>query len=142
MQPKITNSVLLLAASANYVAAIGRAPEGAIVLPLTYNEFTAAYYAPFHIGTPPQLEYLRVDTGSPTMSFLDSRSSFCNGTDQPCKVYGSFDNYTSSYVIAKSVTCFSSTDKRRIEHVLTKERVSLMNCRMLVLVPTLTIPSR
>ncbi|KEQ68926.1 acid protease [Aureobasidium namibiae CBS 147.97] len=71
-------------------------PDGAIILPLTYNDFTAAYYAPFQVGTPPQTEYLKVDTGSPTLSFLDPRSSFCEQSNRPCMTYGTFDNETSS----------------------------------------------
>jgi len=89
-------TVVLLATFARCAWATSKAPLGAIVLPLTYNEFTAAYYAPFEVGTPPQTEYLKVDTGSPTISFLDSESSFCKQSNDPCKTYGSFDNETSS----------------------------------------------
>jgi hypothetical protein len=90
------DTVLLLTAFARSAWATSKTPEGAIVLPLTYNEFTAAYYAPFNVGTPPQTEYLKVDTGSPTISFLDSQSSFCKQSNYPCKKYGAFDNETSS----------------------------------------------
>jgi hypothetical protein len=90
------DAALLLAAFAQGAWATSKTHKGAIVLPLTYNEITAAYYAPFEVGTPPQTEYLKVDTGSPTISFLDSQSSFCEQSNHPCKTYGSFDNETSS----------------------------------------------
>jgi hypothetical protein len=90
------DTILLLTAFAGTAWATGKTPEGAIVLPLIYNEFTAAYYAAFDVGTPPQTEYLKVDTGSPTISFLDSQSCFCKQSNHPCNQYGSFDNETSS----------------------------------------------
>jgi hypothetical protein len=55
-----------------------------------------AYYAEFGVGTPPQKEYLKVDTGSPRYSFLDPRNSVCTRTSQPCSTFGTFDNLTSS----------------------------------------------
>jgi hypothetical protein len=97
----IFDTVLLSAAFFQGAFAKSKIPEGAIVLPLTYNEVTAAYYAPFEVGTPPQTEYLKVDTGSPTISFLDSRSSFCEQANHPCVTYGTFDNETSSYVFSR-----------------------------------------
>jgi candidapepsin len=96
------NTVLLLAALTRGAWATGKTPEGAIVLPLTYNELTAAYYAPFEVGTPPQTEYLKIDTGSPTISFLDPQSSFCKQANNPCMTYGTFDNQTSSYVLNRT----------------------------------------
>jgi hypothetical protein len=90
------NILLFSAAVACGASVRSKAPEGAIVLPLTYNGTTAAYYAPFHIGTPPQTEYLKVDTGSPTFSFLDPRNSFCEQSNKPCARFGTFDNLTSS----------------------------------------------
>jgi hypothetical protein len=96
MPVSVFDAVLLLTAFAQGAWATSKTPKGAIVLPLTYNEITAAYYAPLEVGTPPQTEYLKVDTGSPTISFLDSQSSFCKQANHPCKTYGSFDNETSS----------------------------------------------
>jgi hypothetical protein len=107
MTISIHDTVLLLAALGHGAFAMSKAPAGAIALPLTYNEFTASYYAPFEVGTPPQTEYLKVDTGSPTISFLDSQSSFCNQSNYPCKTYGSFDNKTSSYVLSTFYLCQS-----------------------------------
>lgn len=98
MPLSIVETLLLSAAFAHGALATRKGPEGAIVLPLTYNDFTAAYYAPFEVGTPPQTEYLKVDTGSPTFSFLDPRSSYCEQSTHPCMTYGTFDNETSSCV--------------------------------------------
>jgi hypothetical protein len=98
MSFSIVRTVLLPAAFINGAFATSKVPKGAIVLPLAYNEFTAAYYAPFEVGTPPQTEYLKVDTGSPTISFLDPRNSLCEQSNHPCMKYGTFDNDTSSYV--------------------------------------------
>lgn len=96
MPLSVIETVLLSTAFATGAFATRKAPEGAIVLPLTYNDFTAAYYAPFEVGTPPQTEYLKVDTGSPTVSFLKSGSSFCEQSTHLCMTYGSFDNESSS----------------------------------------------
>lgn len=55
-----------------------------------------AYYAEFDVGTPPQKIYLKVDTGSPTYSFVNPNYTACEGTSKPCKKYGTFNNRTSS----------------------------------------------
>lgn len=101
MPLSVIETMLLSAAFAHGAFATRKLPVGAIVLPLTYNDFTAAYYAPFEVGTPPQTEFLKVDTGSPTFSFLDPRSSFCEQSSHPCMTYGTFDNETSSYVFGR-----------------------------------------
>jgi hypothetical protein len=125
MPSSIVDAVLLSAVLFHGAFAMSKAPAGAIVLPLTYNEFTDAYYAPFDVGTPPQTEYLKVDTGSATISFLDSRSSFCNQSNHPCETYGSFGNETSSYV--------STTVEPYQSEPLTKRDPVRVNTRALAL---------
>jgi len=70
-------------------------PKGSILISDIINGVTG-YYAAFHVGTPPQKEYLLVDTGSPTYSFEDPRSSWCASVNKPCAFYGTYDNKTSS----------------------------------------------
>jgi hypothetical protein len=72
-------------------------PAGVIAVPLSRDAGLTAYYAEFHVGTPPQKSSLKIDTGSPMFSFLDPRNSVC--TSQDCKTFGTFDNTTSSYVL-------------------------------------------
>jgi len=135
MPLSIVGPVLLAAGFARAAVAITRVPAGAIVLPLTYNDFTAAYYAPFEIGTPPQTEYLKVDTGSPTVSFLDPQSSFCEQSSHPCMTYGTFDNETSSYVFGRSCSSLACIlTWRNSVPVNIKVLASQMNSRTLVLV--------
>ncbi|KAK5107882.1 hypothetical protein LTR62_000592 [Meristemomyces frigidus] len=71
-------------------------PAGAIAVPIIRGLHQLAYYAKFHVGTPPQPEYLLVDTGSPTFSFEDANDSYCKDATQPCAHYGTFDNKSSS----------------------------------------------
>ena len=127
MPLSVVDIVLLSAAFANGAFAKSKGPEGAIVLPLTYNELTAAYYAPFEVGTPPQTEYLKVDTGSPTISFLDSQSSFCEQANHPCVRYGAFDNETSSYLNTKSQHLLDDANAVHLEHVSIWPLVSRMS---------------
>lgn len=135
MPLSIAETVLLAAGFARAAVATTGVPVGAIVLPLTYNEFTAAYYAPFEVGTPPQTEYLKVDTGSPTISFLDPQSSFCQQSSHPCMTYGTFDNETSSYVFGRfcsSLACILTWRDSVLVNI--KVLASRMNLRTLVLV--------
>jgi candidapepsin len=69
---------------------------GVITLPMKRGVDLRSYYAEFEVGTPPQKEYLLIDTGSPTFSFEDANGSYCKGTGKPCAHYGSFNNLTSS----------------------------------------------
>ncbi|KAH7370013.1 aspartic peptidase domain-containing protein [Rhexocercosporidium sp. MPI-PUGE-AT-0058] len=71
-------------------------PSGYIAVPLIRNSQFLAYLAQISVGTPPQKEYLLVDTGSSTISFYESRSTFCNLPREPCAEYGSYDNISSS----------------------------------------------
>jgi hypothetical protein len=72
-------------------------PADAILVPLVRDqESLLAYYAEFEVGTPPQKNYLKVDTGSPTYSFINSTNSYCTQSSQPCKKWGTFNNKTSS----------------------------------------------
>lgn len=121
MSFSVVHAVLLSAAFINGAFATSKVPKGAIVLPLTYNEFTAAYYAPFEVGTPPQTEYLKVDTGSPTVSFLDPQNPLCEQSNHPCMKYGTFDNETSSYVSSRVHFLLADTlTQRHSVHVYTK----------------------
>jgi hypothetical protein len=78
------------------MAASYNAPAGTIIAPLSRAADLTSYLAQFSVGTPAQKEWLLIDTGSPTISFLDSRGSFCNDGNKPCAYYGAFNNLTSS----------------------------------------------
>ncbi|KAF3034134.1 hypothetical protein E8E12_001874 [Didymella heteroderae] len=86
-------SLALLAAVA-LPAVTAKLPAGVVAVPLSRDSGLTAYYAEFQVGTPPQKTYLKIDTGSPNFSFLDPRNPVC-GT-QDCKIFGTFDNTTSS----------------------------------------------
>lgn len=79
-------------------------PAGVITVPLIRDFNQTAYYAELQVGTPPQKEYLKIDTGSPRYSFLSSRNAVCARESQPCTTFGTFDNMTSSYVLALHMT--------------------------------------
>jgi hypothetical protein len=87
-----------IAATVSAVTAQVNVPEGAIVVPMIRNEDQSAYLAELQVGTPSQTVWLKVDTGSPTYSFIDPRNDVCARPVQPCEEYGAFDNITSSYV--------------------------------------------
>jgi hypothetical protein len=72
------------------------APAGTIAAFLARGADLSSYFALFSVGTPPQKQWLLMDTGSPTISFFDSRGTFCKETTEPCTYYGAFDNLTSS----------------------------------------------
>jgi hypothetical protein len=83
-------------ATAATVSAASTVPNGAILVPMIRDEGGSAYYAEVQVGTPPQTIWLKVDTGSPTYSFIDSRNDVCLRPTEPCKTYGSYDNSMSS----------------------------------------------
>ncbi|KAG5976342.1 hypothetical protein E4U55_007356 [Claviceps digitariae] len=66
----------------------GNLPVGVVAVPMTRNAQQDAYYAEFQVGTPPQKELLKVDTGSPRYSFLNPRNPVCARDGQPCRTYG------------------------------------------------------
>jgi hypothetical protein len=95
----LSASLLLgLASTSDALAIESRAantPKGAILVPMVRDDTDLiAYYAKFEVGTPPQKEYLKVDTGSPTYSFINPNNTQCAGG--ACKKYGTFSNTTSS----------------------------------------------
>jgi hypothetical protein len=97
----LSTSLLLGLASTSAARAIDaraqKTPEGAILVPLVRDSGALlAYYAEFEVGTPPQKEYLKVDTGSPTYSFINPNNTVCTASSKPCKKYGTFNNKTSS----------------------------------------------
>ncbi|KAF9690914.1 hypothetical protein EKO04_011224 [Ascochyta lentis] len=65
-------------------------------VPLIRNTGLSAYLAKMDVGTPPQEQYVKIDTGSPTYSFLDPRNPFCTTDNNPCSSASTFDNLTSS----------------------------------------------
>ena len=71
-------------------------PQGTIFVPMVRDAAQAAYMAEFFVGTPPQRHWLKVDSGSPTYSFISSNNAACLQSTRPCETYGSFDNTTSS----------------------------------------------
>ncbi|KAF4335900.1 aspartic ase yapsin-6 [Fusarium beomiforme] len=78
------------------VAAGAKTPAGVIAVPLSRDDGLTAYFAKLQVGTPPQTEYLKIDTGSPRYSFLDPHNEVCKRTGDPCKKWGTFNNKTSS----------------------------------------------
>lgn len=48
------------------------------------------------VGTPPQINILKFDTGSPTIGLEDPDSDECLQSNNPCALYGSYDNETST----------------------------------------------
>ncbi|KAJ4016165.1 hypothetical protein NW752_003284 [Fusarium irregulare] len=92
---------LTLAAAAAAVALPGfataaKTPAGVIAVPLSRDEGLTAYFAKLQVGTPPQTEYLKIDTGSPRYSFMDPRNEVCQRKEKPCSTFGTFNNKTSS----------------------------------------------
>ncbi|RKK70111.1 hypothetical protein BFJ69_g12131 [Fusarium oxysporum] len=77
------------------LAAATKTPAGVISVPLSRDDGLTAYYAKLQVGTPPQTEYLKIDTGSPRYSFLDPRNEICNKQGNSCKTFGTFNNKTS-----------------------------------------------
>ncbi|KAF5605100.1 hypothetical protein FPANT_1277 [Fusarium pseudoanthophilum] len=77
------------------IAAAGKTPAGVISVPLSRDAGLTAYYAKLQVGTPPQTEYLKIDTGSPRYSFLDPRNEVCKKQGNNCKTFGTFNNRTS-----------------------------------------------
>lgn len=107
---------LTLAAAAAAVALPGfataaKTPAGVIAVPLSRDEGLTAYFAKLQVGTPPQTEYLKIDTGSPRYSFMDPRNEVCQRKEKPCSTFGTFNNKTSSYVSLKYCP-ISATDFR------------------------------
>ncbi|KAK0390930.1 hypothetical protein NLU13_0433 [Sarocladium strictum] len=84
------------ASCASLTAAQTAVPEGAILVPMIRNQDQSAYFAELQVGTPPQSSWLKVDTGSPTYSFVDSQNDLCQSAKQRCERYGSYNNKTSS----------------------------------------------
>ena len=85
-----------LAFAAAAASAAAHLPAGVIAVPLSRDEGLTAYYAKLEVGTPPQTEYLKIDTGSPRYSFLNPRNQVCQGAEHPCREFGTFNNKTSS----------------------------------------------
>ncbi|KAK2930668.1 Peptidase family A1 domain [Fusarium oxysporum f. sp. vasinfectum] len=77
------------------LAAATKTPAGVISVPLSRDDGLTAYYAKLQVGTPPQTEYLKIDTGSPRYSFLDPRNEVCKKQGNNCKTFGTFNNKTS-----------------------------------------------
>lgn len=93
-RPKKMSLALLAAVAPTAFAA--DVPSGVIAVPLTRSAVQDAYYAKFEVGTPPQTQYLKIDTGSPRYSFLDPRNQVCAKEGASCTTFGTFDNTTST----------------------------------------------
>jgi hypothetical protein len=89
---KMLSLTLLAAVALPIVAA--KLPAGVIAVPLSWDLGQTAYYAEFQVSTPPQKEYLKIDTGSPNFSFLNPRNPVCSS--QNCKKFGTYNNTTST----------------------------------------------
>ncbi|KAF5704863.1 OPSB-like protein [Fusarium globosum] len=91
----ITLAAVAAAVALPGLAAATKTPAGVISVPLSRDEGLTAYYAKLQVGTPPQTEYLKIDTGSPRYSFLDPRNEVCKKQGNNCKTFGTFNNKTS-----------------------------------------------
>ncbi|KAM5365273.1 hypothetical protein ACJA88_012657 [Fusarium oxysporum] len=91
----ITLAAVAAAVAFPGLAAATKTPAGVISVPLSRDDGLTAYYAKLQVGTPPQTEYLKIDTGSPRYSFLDSRNEVCKKQGNSCKTFGTFNNKTS-----------------------------------------------
>ncbi|RGP63798.1 aspartic ase yapsin-6 [Fusarium sporotrichioides] len=89
-------TTLAAAVAFQSVLAATKTPAGVIGIPLTRDEGLTAYFAKLRVGTPPQTQYLKIDTGSPRYSFLDPRNQVCQREGDPCEEFGTFNNETSS----------------------------------------------
>ncbi|RKK11750.1 hypothetical protein BFJ68_g10161 [Fusarium oxysporum] len=78
------------------LAAATKTPAGVISVPLSRDDGLTAYYAKLQVGTPPQTEYLKIDTGSPRYSFLDPRNEVCKKQGNSCKTFGTFNKHPST----------------------------------------------
>jgi hypothetical protein len=92
----MVSSALVLAAASASLGAAAQVPDGAVLVPLYRNTEQSAYLCDFFVGTPPQKHVLKVDSGSPTYSFINPRNPVCALPTRPCDAYGTFDNTTSS----------------------------------------------
>ncbi|KAF5643457.1 uncharacterized protein FTJAE_3257 [Fusarium tjaetaba] len=90
-----TLAIVAAAVAFPSIAAAGKTPAGVISVPLSRDAGLTAYYAKLQVGTPPQTEYLKIDTGSPRYSFLDPRNEVCKKQGNNCKTFGTFNNRTS-----------------------------------------------
>lgn len=105
-------------------------PKGVLVAPIIRIENQSAYglqcksirdetfldyadYVLVGVGTPPQINVLKIDSGSSTISFQDPKSSECQQSNEPCALYGSFNNLSSSTSIFVSSDGF---DDELIDH--------------------------
>ncbi|KAM0343516.1 hypothetical protein ACHAPU_008411 [Fusarium lateritium] len=93
---RFTFAVAAIAVLFPTVDAATKTPAGVIAVPLSRDEGLTAYFSKLQVGTPPQTEYLKIDTGSPRYSFLDPRNEVCQREGNPCREFGTFDNKTSS----------------------------------------------
>jgi hypothetical protein len=51
------------------------------------------------VGTPPQNNILKADTGSWTIGLETPNNTDCISPDKPCELYGTFDNLLSSTLV-------------------------------------------
>jgi hypothetical protein len=99
MSPSSSIPLVLLAAAVAIPAAMAKqVPAGAIAAPMIRNKGQTAYYAEVLVGTPPQKNFLKVDSGSPRYAFLSPDNEVCTRPGQLCKTFGTFNNITSSYI--------------------------------------------
>jgi hypothetical protein len=95
---RITFATAAAAVAFPAVAAATKTHAGVIAVPLSRDEGLTAYFAKLQVGTPPQTQFLKIDTGSPRYSFLDPHNEVCQRDGDPCHEFGTFNNETSSYV--------------------------------------------
>ena len=92
------NIALLAAVAAPAVraAALATTPlDGGLIVPMIWGQNQTGYMAEVSAGTPAQKGFVKVDTGSPTYSFLASSNPVCSKASKPCEAYGTFNNLTS-----------------------------------------------
>ena len=89
-------SLALLAAVTIPTSLAKQTPAGTIAVPMIRNNDQTAYYAEMLVGTPPQKNFLKVDSGSPRYAVLSPNNEVCTRPGQLCETFGAFDNLTSS----------------------------------------------
>jgi hypothetical protein len=114
----IAISLLGISVRANPQAASKGCPKGVLSIPLTCVQNISGYGTEcewsgknpacpsliysvadiwtVQVGTPPQPNILKADTGSWTIGLETPNNTDCASPDKPCELYGTFDNLTSS----------------------------------------------
>jgi hypothetical protein len=89
-------------AAVGVAASYSPLPPGVIKIPMTRILNQSAYGIEFEVGTPPQKNILKVDSGSPTIGFENPRNNICQQPGGLCDLYGIYNNLSSSTAVYSS----------------------------------------